>query len=98
MVDEPSFPALEVRVLVAVSSLFAAPRVKLRDYRGASMAMIGPTVLRRMMLGPAHHATGATRHYCGNVELPPPVELRIARYGGAKPDEWELVNSAPPSN
>ncbi len=33
-------------------------------------------------LGPTHRPTGATRHYCGNVELPPPVELRVVQYPG----------------
>jgi hypothetical protein len=44
--------------------------------------MTRPTVLRRVKLGLGHRPTGATRHYFGNVELPPPVELRIAQYVG----------------
>ena len=44
--------------------------------------MTRPTVLRRMKLGPAHPPTGETRHYYGTVELPPPVELRIAQHVG----------------
>ncbi len=41
-------------------------------------------ILRRIRLGPAHQPTGATRHYWGNIELPPPHELQIVRYPGDK--------------
>ena len=39
-------------------------------------------ILRRVRLGPAPQPTGATRHYMGGVELPPPHKLEIAQYPG----------------
>lgn len=40
------------------------------------------SLLRRVRLDPSHQPTGRTRHYLGEEELPPPVELRIVQYPG----------------
>jgi len=40
------------------------------------------SILKRVLLGPQHHATGKTRHYHGEAALPQPSELLIAQYAG----------------
>lgn len=43
--------------------------------------MNGYTILKSIILkGPHHAQTGRTRHYEGNVELPPAAELKIVKY------------------
>jgi len=42
--------------------------------------MTKPRILHRVRLEAHHKPTGKTRHFCGNVELPTPKELRIAKY------------------
>jgi hypothetical protein len=44
--------------------------------------MSEPRILRRVILGHGHAATGRTRHFRGAEELPSPRELRIVQYDG----------------